>query len=413
MPLTISRQQLAAPRLTRIALSAGTIAALAVCASLPLGAQSPGAPTQPTAPGWVFTPGIAVAQSWDNNVLLATEGSGSQGDFLTAVSPRAALGFRDRLSTFQLDYRGSYQLYQDLSALNAFDQRLNLQYRRRLSRTVSFIATNSLSKSPSTDDVDIPDVVFRRQGVLMNDLRAGLEARLSARTTASGDYTFQWLKFDDTGFPSPVEELQRGGHAHGAVAQIDHVLDPRLTVGGEYEMRHAIVDQAREFDVQNALATADWRIDQRLTLSGGAGYSWLATSADGGTRSAPAFRVSLSRSGARLAWHVGYRRSFLPSFGFGGTFENQELEAGLYGPITRRLDWSVSTSVREADPLTSSELGLRSVRARSSVSYLATRWMRVEGFFVTAFQDSRRPGGQVNRSRAGIQVVASTRTRIR
>ena len=52
---------------------------------------------------------------------------------------------------------------------------------------------------------------------------------------------------------------------------------PRVTVGGEYEMRHATVDELREFDLQNALATADWRIDRRLTLSGGAGYSWLAT----------------------------------------------------------------------------------------------------------------------------------------
>ena len=43
--------------------------------------------------------------------------------------------------------------------------------------------------------------------------------------------------------------------------------------------------------------------------------------------------------------------------------------------------------------------------ARSSFSYLATRWLRVEGFYVAVFQDSQRPGGHVNRSRAGIQVV--------
>ena len=35
-------------------------------------------PPQPTPPGWVFTPGIAVAETWDNNVLLATEGSGER-----------------------------------------------------------------------------------------------------------------------------------------------------------------------------------------------------------------------------------------------------------------------------------------------------------------------------------------------
>jgi hypothetical protein len=213
--------------------------------------------------------------------------------------------------------------------------------------------------------------------------------------------------------PSPVKALERGGHAHGAFAELDHVLNPRVTLGAEYEMRRGTVDEVREFDVQNALGTVDWRVDERLTLSGGAGYSWLAANLSDDTRSAPAFRVSLSRSGARLAWHVGYRRSFLPSFGFGGTFENQELEAGVFGSITRRLDWSASTAVREADPLSTPELGLRSVWTRSSLSYLATRWMRVEGYFVAVRQDSQRPGGQVNRSRAGIQVVASTRTRIR
>jgi hypothetical protein len=397
----------------RSVVAAAAIVGLVVRASLPLAAQSPAGPSQPTAPGWVFTPGVAVAESWDNNVLLSTDGSGSEGDFFTAISPRAALGFRGRLSTFQLDYRGTYQLYQELTELNAFDQRLNVQYRQRLSPTVSFIARNSLSRSPTTDEADVPDVVFRRQGVVMDDLRAGVEARLSKRTTVGSDYTFQWLKFGDTGVPSPIEALERGGHAHGAVAQVDHVLSPRVTVGGEYEIRHAIVDEVREFDIQNALATVDWRLDQRLTFSGGVGYSWLETNRAISTQSAPAFRVSLNRSGARLAWHVGYRRSFLPSFGFGGTFENQEFEAGVYGPITRRLDWSASTSWREADPLTTSELGLRTVWARSSLSYLATRWMRVEGFFVAARQDSRRPGGQVNRLRAGIQVAASTRTRIR
>jgi hypothetical protein len=372
------------------------IATLALPASMPLSAQSRAAQEQSTPAGWVFTPGIAVAETWDNNVLLATEGSESAGDFLTAISPRAALGFRGRHSTFHLDYRGSYQLYQELTELNAFDQRMNADYSHRLTPRLSFVAKNSLSKSPTTDEVDIPGVVFRRQGVLMDDFRAGLEAQMNKRTTLNGAYTFQWLEFDDSNVLSPVVEA-----------------GPRVTVGGEYEMRHATVDQVREFDVQNAMATVDWRLDERLTLSGGAGYSWLTTNRTDDQQSAPAFRISLSRSGARLAWNVGYRRSFLPSFGFGGTFENQEFEAGVYGPISRRLTWSASAAVREADPLTTSELGLRSVWARSSVSYLATRWLRVEGFYVAVFQDSQRPGGEVNRSRAGIQVVTTTRTRIR
>ena len=79
-------------------------------------------------------------RDWDNNVLLATEGSGTAGDFFTAVTPRAALGFRGRMTDFDLGYRGTYQIYQELTELNAFDQRATSQYRRRLSPKVNFFA---------------------------------------------------------------------------------------------------------------------------------------------------------------------------------------------------------------------------------------------------------------------------------
>jgi hypothetical protein len=39
--------------------------------------------------------------------------------------------------------------------------------------------------------------------------------------------------------------------------------------------------------------------------------------------------------------------------------------------------------------------------------------MRVEAFYAAAFQDARRAGGQIDRTRLGVQVVTSTRMRIR
>jgi hypothetical protein len=397
----------------------GLAIALALPASLPLSAQGPVRSDRPAAPGWVFTPAISVAESWDTNVLLATEGNERTGDFLTAITPRGALGYRGRRTTFHLDYRGAYQLYQELTELNAFDQRANAAYTFRISPTVSIFARNGLSKSPTTDDIDVPGVRFRRQGVLLNDMRSGVEARLNRRTTATAAYAFQWVEFDEEDVMVTVDGLRRGGHAHGGSGQVDYLLMPRVTLGGEFDMRHATVDETREFDVQNMLATVGWRLSERMELSGGAGYAWLATSQTGERHGAPAFRVSLTGSGRQLAWNVGYRRSFLPSFGFGGTFQNQEFNAGVLAPLTRRVDLSGSLAVRENDPLAAADqlapenLGLRSVYLRSSVSYLATRWMRIEGYYTAAFQNSQRPGGEVNRSRAGVQVVTSTRMRIR
>ena len=131
-----------------------------------------------------------------------------------------------------------------MDQLNAFDQRLATAFRQVLSRRFTIVSRNSLSRSPSTDAINVPGVVFRRQGVTMDDYRGGLESRLSSRTTLSSLYTFDWLKYDDNDVPSPVADLERGGHSHGAVVTLDHTLDPRWTVGSEYEMRHAIVQNA-------------------------------------------------------------------------------------------------------------------------------------------------------------------------
>jgi len=69
--------------------------------------------------------------------------------------------------------------------------------------------------------------------------------------------------------------------------------------------------------------------------------------------------------------------------------------------------------VLDADPLNGAARGLRSIWARSSLRYLATRWMRIEGYYVAVFQDTGRTGGKINRSRVGFQIVTTTRTRIR
>ncbi len=395
----------------RRVIATGLIAFIA-CTAVPISAQNPRA-SQPTAPGWVFTPGFSVSQTWDDNVLLTGDGNAPTEDFLTAVTPRATLGFRGRRTTFHVDYRGTYQLYQELSQLNAYEQRSSMSTEHRVSPYLTLFVRNSLSKSPTTDDLMIPGVSFRRQGVTMDDFRAGADVRFTRRSSLTAAYTFQWIRFDGLSEAQLEDALRRGGHAHGGAAQYSYVLTPRVSVGAEFEGRRARVDLTRSFDVENALATVDIRLSERYAMSAGAGFSWLGTDGIVERQSAPAFRVNLSRTGERLAWSVGYRRSFLPSFGFGGTFENQELEGNVLAPLTRRLDLSGSVSVRDSDPLVSELPGLRSVWVRSSLSYLATRWMRVEAFYAAAFQDARRAGGQIDRTRLGVQVVTSTRMRIR
>ena len=247
------------------------------------------------APGWVFTPGMTVGQVWDSNVTLSTEGGQAVGesasDFLTVITPRVALGYRGRSTDFSLRYSGTYEAYQELEQLNAYDQRLATSFRQVLSRRLTLVSGNSLSRSPSTDAINVPGVVFRRQGVTIDDYRGGLESRLGQRTTLSSLYTFDWLKYDDTNVTSPVQDLGHGGYSHGAVLRLDHVLDPRWTVGSEYEMRRAFAQDGRDFNVATALGTAKYQLDERFTVSGGLGYAWLNTKGSGGVSdSAPTVR---------------------------------------------------------------------------------------------------------------------------
>jgi hypothetical protein len=221
------------------------------------------------------------------------------------------------------------------------------------------------------------------------------------------------VDFEESDGLLPASGLSRGGHAHGANLRLERILNARVTVGGEYDIRRGTVDEISDFDVQNALGTVDWRITERLQMSAGAGVSWLAANLDEARRSAPAFRAELTGVGARFGWNVGYRRAFLPSYGFGGTFENQEFNAGFLATLSRRVDWSNSLAYRVNDPLVDVDRSLNSLWLRSSISYLAARWMRIEGFYAASLQDSQLAGGKVNRSRFGVQVVTSTRMRVR
>jgi len=364
----------------------------------------------PPNPGWLFTHMIGASALWDDNVSLSNESEERAADYLTTANPRVSLGFHGRHLTFDLDYRGSYRFYRTLSALNGFDQRTVAHVSRRISRDLAWFARNSFTVSPTTDDIDVAGINFRRVGARLDDFAGGINITPSRRTTISSAYTFQWVDFSEEERLAP---LFRGGVSHGNTTTITRKVSRRLSIGGEYNLRHAIVaGGTHQVDIQHSTANFELDITRSLELSAGVGYSWFASNRSNKGRSAPAFRVNLTREGQRIAWTLLYRRSFMPSFGFGGTFQNQELRANLLMPLGRRFDWTSTVTIREDEPLTPDEIHLRSVWVRNAVSILATRWMRLEGFYLRMFQDSRRAGGEIGRTVAGFQVV-STALRIR
>lgn len=356
-------------------------------------------------------PTLAVAQEWDDNVALAGEGSNGPEDYVTAVRPSLALGFRGRRTTLASDYYGLFDFYRELSGFNSTAQGGQVELTQRVSRRLNLFARDNVTMAPTTEDIDAAALVLRRRTTRFNTFRGGLEITMGERTSLTTAYSSQWIAFarDET-----VAPLLRGGHSHGGSLELRHTLTSRVSIGTDYDYQHAIVAHGGdEFDIQNAAANVELSLTRGLALTAEGGYAWLSPGRDQVRRDAPTFRVGLGWTHPRLSWDVAYGRAFLPSFGFGGTTQNEEIVGSIRVPMTSRFDWSSSVAAHDNDPLMAGDTSLRSISAHTSFVFRATRWMSVQAFGSYAFQDSHLAGGRINRTRAGIQVATSRSLRVR
>jgi len=110
---------------------------------------------------------------------------------------------------------------------------------------------------------------------------------------------------------------------------------------------------------------------------------------------------------------AAFERMFVPSFGFGGSSQSQQLRGFVRMPLDRnRLYVQGSAAWRRTNPFVVDELPLDTTLLRSTLGYAAARFLRVEAFYAFTRQDSRVAGGKVNRQRLGFQFVMSQPMRI-
>jgi hypothetical protein len=392
-------------------------ALLTLTAATPAAAQLTDAGTPVRPPGWSVTPAIGVSEMWDDNPTLAAEGDVRTGDFVTAVRPSLALDYRGRRTTVRSDYAGSFDFYRDLSGLNTRDHRAGLDFTHQATRRVQIFARDQAMLSPTTDGaLEVSATVLRRQTTRMNAFRGGFEALLGRQTTLNATYASQWIEFDkdDEELANPIPpaaELLLGGHSHGGIGELRHRLNKKVSIGADYEIQRAIVAGGTEtFDVQSALAVSEIALGPTVSASFGYGHAWL-TAGDGFSDSGPAIDVGLDWTGRHSGAALRYGRTFLPSFGFGGTFQNEELRASLRTTLRRWLQWSGSAAISDNDPLEPGDPTLRSISARTALGVLVKRRLRFDVFVEHVSQDSGLAGGHVLRTRAGVQGTVSQTVR--
>jgi hypothetical protein len=169
----------------------------------------------------------------------------------------------------------------------------------------------------------------------------------------------------------------------------------------------------RQLTFHDAGGTAQVALSGSTRASFGAGFSFLDDRSLQETRTGPYVRADITHGTEHATVGAGFERMFVPSFGFGGSSQSQQLRAFIQMPLNRnRMYVQGSASWRRTDPFVANELRLDTTMLRSTVGYSATRFLRVEGFYVFTRQDTRIAGGKVNRQRAGAQVVISQPMRI-
>jgi hypothetical protein len=373
--------------------------------------QSSLAPEQMPAAGWIFTPSIRFGVGWDDNILLADTGTDEPpGDYATPLNPSADLEYRGRRTRLSGGYDGAFLLYRTFEELNSTEQHARFTVEQRLSERVKLFANESFAKVPTTDALLLAGVPFYRVGSMSNDAGGGIEARVTRTVTIRGDYSLNYVTFADD---SPAGVNLQGGHAHQVVVGVDRAISSRLSVGAEYELERAVTGGLDHFDSNTASAGIQYQMTPAFSVSGMVGVSMLGAGIGHDEEIGPAIRAAITRRTPRLVLSAVYSRSFIPSFGFGGTFQNEEWQGTVYIPFYGTRGYVDGNIARyDNDPLITAQPSLRSVWVSGTFGYRLTRWLSAEAYYGHAQQNSQRPGGDLGRHQYGFRMRAAKPMRL-
>ena len=368
-------------------------------------------PEEQQAAGWIFTPAIRFGGSWDNNILLANEGDNPPGDYATPLSPAADLEYRGRRTRLSSGYEGAFLWYRTFEELNSTEQHIRARLEHRVTPRVTLFGLEEFSQVPTTDALLLAGVPFYRVGSQMNQAGGGVEARLTRSVTLRGRYSLNYVDFADD---SPAGSDLQGGHAHEFVVGVDRTITQRLTFTVEFEAQRAVLTGGLDhFDTNTIGAGLEYDLTPTLTVSGLAGVSRLGAGLDHDAQMGPALRAAISQRVRHLVLSASYSRSYIPSFGFGGTFQNVEWQGNVHIPFhgTRGyIDGSVAHFDNE--PLEPTQANLRTFWLTGTLGFRLTRWLSAEGYYGHSQQNSQRPGSDLGRHLVGFRMLAAKPVRL-
>jgi hypothetical protein len=389
------------------------LSAAGAAAQEPVGASGP--PTT-SAPGWTFTPAFGYGATFDDNVSLFGVRTAEElnDDFISTYRPSLNVDYHGKHVRADAGYSGTLLSYRTFTALNRWEQRGRVSLSRQETARLKWFARGSAAALPSTDLIDLGGIPYHHTGARTADARGGVEFALGARDGLTSSMSYLDIEFDHRDERDPY---LRGGHVVESLNAWRHRFGPRLSAGTDYSFRRAsVIGDIEQFSIHATEAGVDYELSPTWTFRGGAGVAYLKSTATTAPRTGPAWRIAFNRRGASSSVNIAYQRSFVPSFGFGGTIQNQEVGMSYRTALFRSRHWFMDHRAvfRDDTPLTSmsQQLPLRSLRTNSVLGWEPQPWVRLEVFYARVQQTSFRYAGQLYRNRVGFQIVTSKPVRV-
>jgi hypothetical protein len=368
-------------------------------------------PLETVRPGWTISPAMEYGWGWDDNVLVVANPDQLVGDQLQIFNPLVEATYHGRLSEFTGRYSGAISLYHDLTTLNSYDQRMSAAFRRSLNPRLGMFLSGGASATPTTELIEFVGVPFTRTGSFIQDIRGGIEAALTPRASLVVAGHLEHVAFDDKGL---FAHLLRGGYGSGVRTAFRQRLTSRTAFTADYDLQHAQVGLAHApFTVHNADGGFERQLTRTIYADGALGISVLGPSVLGPAKAGMNWRAGFIRESRHTHIDARYARMFVPSYGFGGTMQDDDVSGRFVYQISRGFYSRAAASWRRSEPLTESESRIRSRWVDAAFGYATRNGIQFEGFWSTTRQTVNQLLAELGRHQVGFHIIATRPMRIR
>jgi hypothetical protein len=276
---------------------------------------------------------------------------------------------------------------------------------------VILFATEDYQQVATTDRLVLNDLPFERLGARHNSVVAGVEARVTKGMDLAVRYENGWVHFE----PAVPGDVRTGGIVHGVRSDLTHRASERLSFGGTYDVRRSNLNEGtRQQTFQEAGGLVRYKVGERTTVEAAGGLSHLLDPSRDISQTGSFLRGNVLHRMARATVGGEYSRGYKPSFGFGGPTKSDEVSGYVHMPLSKNRAYvEESAAWHRARPIDPTDQERRSSWLNTVVGYALQRWLRLEGYWSFSRQDTRQPGGLIDRHLVGAQIVISEPVRIR